>query len=106
MSSAADGRSGSPVTVPVPLVGGRADDFARADADDCLATGLDESFALGDVEGLSEAVGVPGGARAGREVHCADGQARRRLPWAIESIQTSPVNHSPGPLADGFLGWT
>src|SRR2546426_12273962 len=64
--------------VPVPL-GGRVDDVAGADGDDGLATGLDESFALGDVEGLSEAVGVPGGAGAGREVHCADGQARRRL---------------------------
>src|SRR4029453_13492104 len=43
------------------------------------AAGLDEPLALGDVEGLSEAVRVPGGACAGREVNGADGHARRLL---------------------------
>jgi hypothetical protein len=61
--------------VPVPLVGGRAHDLAGVDGDDGLATGLNESFALGHVEGLSVAVGMPGGVRAGCEVHGVDGQA-------------------------------
>src|SRR4029453_16617721 len=43
------------------------------------AAGRNEPLALGDVEGLSKAVRVPGGACAGREVHGADGHARRLL---------------------------
>src|SRR3954452_12529517 len=50
-----------PGAVPVLLAAGNADDVAGADNDDRATARLDSSFTLGDVEGLTHAVAVPGG---------------------------------------------
>src|SRR6266853_2441992 len=55
--------------VPVPFVGGGVDDVTRTYLADLAAAGLHPACSLGDVEGLAEGVGVPGGACAGREAH-------------------------------------
>jgi hypothetical protein len=48
--------------VPVPLFGGCGDDVTGADILDVTVAGLDEAVAFGDVEGLPDGVGMPGGA--------------------------------------------
>src|SRR3954469_2993563 len=57
--------------VPMPFVASDLNDVARPDLDDALSARLDEAFAFGDVQCLGDAVGVPGGARAGCEAHAA-----------------------------------
>jgi hypothetical protein len=55
--------------VPVLLAGLEVDAIAGCDDLDGAAFALAEADALGDVDRLPEGVGVPGRARAGREVH-------------------------------------
>src|SRR5207244_4634671 len=55
------------------------DDITSADTDDVAAPGLHESSSLGDVQGLAESVGVPGGARPRREADRIDTDARGLL---------------------------
>ena len=55
--------------VPVPFAGWGDDDVAGTDTDERPAACLDEAFAFGDAEGLTEGVPVPGGVGARREVH-------------------------------------
>src|SRR5205823_13691346 len=62
--------------MPVPLTLRREDDVAGADRDDWPAAGLNAAFAFGDVERLSNLVGVPGAAGARCEVHQPDAQSR------------------------------
>jgi hypothetical protein len=45
------------------------DDIAGQEADRLTLTGLHDADAVGHVERLAESVRVPGGARAGAEVH-------------------------------------
>jgi hypothetical protein len=52
--------------VPVPLPRGRVDGLAGAELDDLAAAGLGQPGPVGDVEGLPEGVGVPGGAAPAR----------------------------------------
>ena len=61
-----DGGGGG-CAVPVFFVGGEPDDVAGADLFDGTAEALGEAEAGGDDEGLAERVGVPVGARSGRE---------------------------------------
>src|SRR5215211_2627441 len=74
-----DGQMGHVVVgggaVPVPLVRGRGDDVSGADALDGAAAGLHQALAFGDVEGLADGVGVPGGAGRGGEPDGADPDA-------------------------------
>src|SRR5215208_997596 len=65
-------RSGA---VPVVLAGLEEHAVARSDHLDRPAAPLAEPDALGDVDGLAEGVGVPGGASAWREVYGAGRQA-------------------------------
>ncbi len=58
----------------MPLVAGDGDGVAGTDLDDGVAAGLGPSFAFGDVERLGDRVRVPGGRRAGGEVHVAKRQ--------------------------------
>lgn len=51
-------------------------DVAGAEVDGRFAACLDLSASFGDVERLAADVGVPGGARPWRVVHCADGELR------------------------------
>src|SRR4051812_50218898 len=50
--------------VPVPFAGWGDDDVAGSDAQEWSATRLDEAFAFGDAESLSEGVAVPCGGGA------------------------------------------
>src|SRR4051794_22829558 len=63
--------------VPVVLAGLEEHAVAGADLLDRAAFALAEPDAFGDEDRLSVRVGVPGGARAGREVHecCGEGRA-------------------------------
>jgi hypothetical protein len=74
-----DGQVGHEVlgggAVPVLLVGRRVDDVARADLGDLAAAGLHQTLSVGDVEGLADGVGVPGGAGVRREADRADPNA-------------------------------
>ena len=54
--------------VPVVLAGLEVDAVAGADDLDRAAAALAEADALGDVDGLTERMRVPGGTRAGGEV--------------------------------------
>ncbi len=65
--------------VPVLLPGWRVDHVAGADDHDLAAAGLDQADSVGDVQGLSQGVRVPGGARAGGEADRVDADARGRL---------------------------
>src|SRR5215217_7172874 len=58
--------------VPVPPIRGRGDDVAGADLLDGAAAGLDQALAFGDVQGLADGVGVPGGVGRGGEPDGAD----------------------------------
>lgn len=51
-----------------PVLGHGVDDVTRTDLRDFPAAGLDLPDTFGDREGLTEAVGVPGGAGTGGEV--------------------------------------
>ena len=90
-------------TVPVPLACRRVGDVARADLSDAAAAGLHETPAFGDVEGLPEGVGVPRGAGGGEKRTALTRTREGSSPLAMPSIQTSPVNHSAGPFAVGWL---
>jgi Glucose dehydrogenase C-terminus/FAD binding domain len=74
-----DGQMGHEVVrggaVPVPLVGGRGDDVTGSDLLDGAAAGLHQPPALGDIQGLPDGVGVPGGAGPGGEPDGADPHA-------------------------------
>src|SRR5579875_4152961 len=61
--------------VPVQLVGRGVDDVAGAQIGAVAAAGLDETAALGDVEGLADGVGVPSGAGGRGEPDRADADA-------------------------------
>src|SRR6185295_17540168 len=65
----------------VPVVLARREEHAVAGADlfDRAAFALAAADALGDEDRLAVRVGVPGGARARREVHERGGEGRRRL---------------------------
>ena len=91
-------------TVPVPLVRSREDDVAGTNSVDRVTAGLDESLSVGDVQRLTERVRMPGGARPGLNRTPLTGRRDGSSPLAIASIQTTPVNQSEGPLADGGLG--
>src|SRR3954453_7420005 len=65
--------------VPVVLAGLEDHPAAGLDLFDRTAFALAAADALGDEDGLSVRVGVPGGARTGREVHERGGERRRRL---------------------------
>lgn len=58
--------------VPVPLTWRGIDHVAGTDLDDFAAAGLDQPDALGDIKGLADGVGVPGGADAGAEADGVD----------------------------------
>src|SRR3954454_3382687 len=60
--------------VPVVLTGLEEDAVAGADDLDGAAFALAEADALGDEDRLTVRVGVPGGARAGGEVHGRGGE--------------------------------
>ena len=77
--------------MPVPFVGGDADDVAGANPDDLLAAGLNAPFAF-DVQRLGDAVGVPCGAGAGVRCTLPSDSGVAPLPVAIASIHTSLVN--------------
>src|SRR4051794_4786522 len=62
--------------VPVVLAGLEEHAVAGADLLDRAALALAEADALGDEDGLSVRMGVPRGARAGREVHRGRGEGR------------------------------
>ena len=59
-------------TVPVLLARGRVHDVAGADLVHSVTPALDPPGPLGDIEGLTQPVGVPRGARPRGEVDCAD----------------------------------
>src|SRR3954468_9996807 len=65
--------------VPVVLAGLEEHAVARADDLDRAALALAEADALGDEDRLPVWVRVPGGARAGCEVHQRGGEGRRRF---------------------------
>src|SRR4051812_10671299 len=65
--------------VPVVLAGLEEDAVAGADLFNRAAFALAAADALGDVDRLAVRVGVPGGARTGREVHERGGEGRRRF---------------------------
>src|SRR3954452_1955139 len=65
--------------VPVILARLEEDAVAGADLFDRAALALAAADALGDEDRLAVRVGVPGGARAGREVHERGGEGRRRF---------------------------
>src|SRR4051812_8122953 len=86
--------------VPVPFVRGCEDDVPGPDADDVAPARLHKPRALGDVQGLAERVGVPGGACARREVNGADADARGFL-----ALGDGVEPHIPGePLCGTFGG--
>src|ERR671912_570093 len=58
--------------MPVPLIRGCDDDIAGPELLDPAAAGLHQPSAFGDVEGLADGVGVPGGAGRGGEPDGAD----------------------------------
>jgi len=58
--------------VPVLFSVGCVEDVAWSDLEGLLAAGLDQAASFGYVKGLAALVGVPGGARAGGEMHCCD----------------------------------
>src|SRR5581483_9846256 len=74
--------------VPVLLAGLEVDAVAGADQLDRPAAALAAPDALGDVDRLPERMGVPGGPRAGREVHARGlqprGLARGRDPVQVD----------------------
>jgi aminoglycoside phosphotransferase (APT) family kinase protein len=63
-------------TVPVPLTRRGVDHVPRTDLHNIPAARLDPAFSLGDVQGLSDSVAVPGGARSGAEADRVDTHAR------------------------------
>ena len=65
--------------VPMPLVGRRLDNVARADLDELTAPGLDEALSFGDIEGLADGVRMPGRPGVRREVDRTDPDARGLL---------------------------
>src|SRR4051812_28203590 len=65
--------------VPVVLAWLEEDAVAGADDLDGAALALAEADALGDEDRLAVRVGVPGGARGGREVHERGGEGGRRF---------------------------
>src|SRR4051812_6564995 len=65
--------------VPVVLARLEEDAVAGADVFDRAAFALAQADALGDEDRLAVRVGVPGGARAGREVHERGGEGGRRF---------------------------
>src|SRR3954452_24241912 len=65
--------------VPVVLAGLEEHAVAGADLFDRAAFALAAADALGDEDRLAVRVGVPGGARAGREVHEHGGEGRCRF---------------------------
>jgi len=54
----------------------RVDGISRADHDDLVTAGLDQSHALGDVQRLPDGVAMPCGASTGCEVHGVDADTR------------------------------
>jgi len=50
--------------VPVPLAGRGVDHLAGTDLDDLAVAALDRPDAVGDVQGLSHGMALPGGAGA------------------------------------------
>ena len=65
--------------VPVVLAGLEEDAVPGADLLDRAALALAEADALGDEDRLAVRVRVPGGSRAGREVHARRGERGGRL---------------------------
>ena len=58
-------------SVSIPLVADDGDGVAGTDLDDGVAAGLAPSLPSVDVERLGDRMRVPGGPRAGGEVHVA-----------------------------------
>jgi hypothetical protein len=91
--------------MPVPLAGGGMDGVPGADLDSFVSARLDASDPIDDMQRLPQRMGVPGIARAGAKRTTLTRMRDGSRPCAMTSSQTSPMNRSAPPFADGCFGW-